>query len=516
MNAVRFPGPVAKPAGPTPRYVTIKTILQRTGIHRQTVHYYLRKELLPQPVRTSRTSALYPSSTIELIDMVHTLQRHQRLSLDEIVALFRRHNYDVRAIRHGLAQTVQSPLTAVFGDSATALIPLSDVSERIDPPPPREWLEKLLASNILRSEKRNGREMISASTLEALRALWDGLRAGASLDQFQALAASVEKQAAVEFEQFLRNLQHLSESKEAAPQVARLFSSLERFGAHRRRDALHHQFLDRLRKPGYMFLGPNRAYIFPSRTFLQRMGLFREMDLLLRRLDHDPHDLEALRNLVRASNVSSDWSRLHQAAQEILRIQPADANAAASLGLALTNLGRLPEAISFLEEVTSRGVNPMAKIRLGQAITAQAYQSADAARLLDSVVRRTRLAAEAIKEAAGNPGLLRKVRLNALLDMLYFSDPLRLNRPAEKEAREMYEEFKALSDRKLPVLGKISLSMSRLYSCYALYLILEQEGSSKANQLLNEIVRIDPDCVLAARAQATKQVKSAPAKKARK
>jgi hypothetical protein len=76
-----------------------------------------------------------------------------------------------------------------------------------------------------------------------------------------------------------------------------------------------------------------------------------------------------------------------------------------------------------------------------------------------------------------------------------------LNRPVEKEAREIYEEFRALSDRKLPVLGKISLSMSRLYSSYALYLVLDQEGNSKANQLLNEIIRIDPDCVLAARQQ---------------
>ncbi|MBI4904297.1 MAG: MerR family transcriptional regulator [Acidobacteria bacterium] len=503
MSVVRLPGPVAKPASPTPRYVTIKTILQRTGIHRQTVHYYLRKELLPQPVRTSRTSALYPSSTIELIDMVHNLQRHQRLSLDEIVVLFRRHNYDVRAIRHGLAQTAQSPLQAVFGDQANALIPISEVADRIDPPPPREWVEKLLVANVLRSEKRNGREFISADTLEALRALWDGLRSGASIEQFQTLALSVDKEASIEFDQFLKNLHSLSDSKEAAPHVARLFSSLERFGAHRRRDALHHLFLDRLRKPGYMFLGPNRRYIFPSRTFLQKMGLFREMDLLLRRLDQNPHDLEALQNLVRASNVSSDWSRLHQAAQEILRVQPGDANAAASLGLALTNLGRLPEAISFLEEVIARGSNPMAKIRLCQALTAQAYESADAARLLDAVVRRSRLAVEAIKESAGNPGLLRKVRLNALLDMLYFSDPLRLNRPAEKEAREIYEEFRALSERKLPVLAKISLSMSRLYSCYALYLILDQEGNAKAAQLLNEIARIDPDCVLAARQQKT-------------
>lgn len=478
-----------------PRYVTIKTILQRTGVHRQTVHYYLRRSVLPPPIRTSRTSSLYPASTVDLIQLVQALQRQQRLSLEEIVELFKTHHYDLRAIRHAVAQQPQAILEA----NAPQLVPLGDVMERLTPSPEREWLDRVVSSGIVRSETREGRKMLSAEGVEAIRAVWEGVRAGATLDQFQRLAQSTERQVQEEFAQFVGSLQGLSSSREAAPQVAKIFASLERFGAHRRRDALHAMFMNRLRQPGNLFLSPNRTFVFPSRTLLQQMGLFREQDLILRKLDRNPGDVQALHQLARASYLSSDWARLHTAAQEILRISPQDADAQASYGQALMYLGRLQEAVSFLEEVIARGTNPMAKIRLGQALANHAYQAGDASGLLDAVIRRGRLAAEAIRESQGNAGLNRKVRLNAILDAIYFTDPLGLNRPVEKDVLPLYEEFSAMPDRRLSVLGKISLTMARMYVTYALYLVREQNRDPKAPRLLKEIARMDPDCLLVTR-----------------
>jgi DNA-binding transcriptional MerR regulator len=499
----------------TSRYVTIKTILQRTGVHRQTVHYYLRKELLPPPVRTSRTSALYQNSTIDLIQLIQLLQRQQRLSLEEITVLFRQHNYDVRAIRTAASQSAVASVGSLLGEPPSSPIAIGDIADRIDPRPPREWIEQALASGVVRSEVRDGRRMIFPGSLDALRAIWEGVRSGASLDQFRDLARSMERQAQTEFDQFLAALRNLNAVSEAGTQVARLFSSLERFGACRRREALHSLFMQRLRLPGYLFLSPNRTYVFPSRTFLQRMGLFRELDLILRQLDRKPDDLSALRNLARACYLSSDWVRSRSAALEILRLAPNDASAVALYGQALMFLGRIPEAITFLEEAITRGPNPMAKVRLGQAVALQAYETGDASLLLDAVVRRTRLANEAIRESAGNPGLHRKVRLNVLLDTLYFSDPLGLNRPVEKEAQALYDEFRSLPDKKLPVFAAISLAMSKMYVTYAVYLIRQQQGNPKAEKLLAEIARLDPDCVLAGRgdrqpASTIKPAKAAP------
>src|SRR5438067_1521823 len=75
-------------------YVTIKSLIARSGAPRQTIHYYLRKGLLPPPERTSRTSALYPPSTVDLLGLIRALQQRQRLTLDEITELFRTSNYD--------------------------------------------------------------------------------------------------------------------------------------------------------------------------------------------------------------------------------------------------------------------------------------------------------------------------------------------------------------------------------------------------------------------------------------
>ncbi|MBL8227309.1 MAG: MerR family transcriptional regulator [Bryobacterales bacterium] len=485
--------------GDNPRYLTIKTVLQKTGVHRQTIHYYLRRSVLPPPIRTSRTSSLYPPSTIELIQLVQTLQRQQRLSLEEIVELFKAHHYDVRGIRHAVSQQAH----AMLESNAPPLVPVGDLMERLTPTPPRDWLDRVLSLGIVRSEIREGRKMLSAEGVEAIRAVWEGVHSGASLDHFGKLAHSMDKQVHDEFAQFVANLQALSSSPEAAPQVAKIFSCLERFGAHRRRDALQSLFMNRLRQPGSLFLSPNRTYVFPSRTLLQQMGLFRELDLILRRLDRNPGDLPTLHQLARASYLSSDWARLHTAAQEILRLSPQDPDAQASYGQALMYLGRVQEAVSFLEDVISRGTNPMAKIRLGQALANHAYQTGDASGLLNAVVRRSRLAAEAIRESQSNAGLNRKVRLNAILDSIYFTDPLGLNRPVEKDVLAIYDEFSATPSRKLSVLGRISLVMARMYVTYALYLVRQQNKDPKAARLLKEIAKMDPDCLLVTRRNAS-------------
>ena len=87
-----------------------------------------------------------------------------------------------------------------------------------------------------------------------------------------------------------------------------------------------------------------------------------------------------------------------------------------------------------------------------------------------------------------------------MLEGIYFADPFGLAGQVEKEAQALYDEFRSLPESKLPVLSKLSLAMAKMYTAYALYLIRQQQGSPAAKQLLKEIVKLDPDCVLAARA----------------
>src|SRR6266404_6839731 len=82
-------------------YITIKALGARSGVHKQTIHYYLRKGLLPPPVRTSKTSALYPPSAVDLLRLIKTYQDERRLTLEEIAELFRRNDYDPSLLERG-------------------------------------------------------------------------------------------------------------------------------------------------------------------------------------------------------------------------------------------------------------------------------------------------------------------------------------------------------------------------------------------------------------------------------
>src|SRR5205085_9917964 len=112
-------------------FVTIRSLISKSGAPRQTIHYYLRKGLLPPPERTSRTSALYPPSTIELIGLIRSLQRRQRLTLDEISTLFHQGGYDPVRIAARVSGTGESPPAAgARRDALTA----AELAAAIGPP----------------------------------------------------------------------------------------------------------------------------------------------------------------------------------------------------------------------------------------------------------------------------------------------------------------------------------------------------------------------------------------------
>jgi tetratricopeptide (TPR) repeat protein len=248
------------------------------------------------------------------------------------------------------------------------------------------------------------------------------------------------------------------------------------------------------------------------------MGLSREIDKLTLRLEKNPHDLEALKDLARAYNLRSDWHRLHSVSQEILRHEPDHAASLANLGMALIYLGRPEEAANVLEAGLKRINNPLLKLRLSQALVIRANNSGDASVVLDAIARAARLSAEAVRESAGTPSLHRKIRLIQVLDQISLADPLALGGPSMQELEWLYQEYRAMDAKKLDVLARISHAMALMFSAFALYLARVREGRRDAEQLRKEIVRIDPNGILAARslqASRDKPRSSAPTKPGR-
>jgi DNA-binding transcriptional MerR regulator len=69
---------------PLPRrreILKIRDLVERTGVSRETVHYYIREGLLPKPRKRGRNIADYDDSYVERIRMIKELQDNYFLPL---------------------------------------------------------------------------------------------------------------------------------------------------------------------------------------------------------------------------------------------------------------------------------------------------------------------------------------------------------------------------------------------------------------------------------------------------
>ena len=236
----------------------------------------------------------------------------------------------------------------------------------------------------------------------------------------------------------------------------------------------------------------------------RRPDSIKEIDRLRARLASSPGDLAAMKDLARAYQFRGDWVRLHDIAREILTREPDYPTGIAYLGHALRYLGKYNESIQVLEEGIERTGNALLKVRLGQTLINQAAETGDAGQFLAALIRRAKLAAEALRESEQDERLSRNVRGVLAVDSLMLSDPLGANIPSTQDLQKLYLDLKSTTTQGLSVLGRISLARARLYATYALYVARQREGHPDTQKLLEQVLKADPDSLLARRAEQTK------------
>ncbi len=473
-------------------YVTIKSLITKSGAPRQTIHYYLRKGLLPPPERTSRTSALYPPSTIELIGLIRSLQLRRRLTLDEIATLFQESAYDPMRIA-ARAGGGEAPVTSPRREFLSA----AELATAIGPPCAEDWVRALAREGLLHPVWREGREVFPPTVVETARAIWDGSRLGLNPLAFKAWSVLAEAAAEKEIAPLTATLSELPAAPAAL--TAALFDVFERFVRARRRAVLSQHFLRTSVRHRNLFVGTDQKYLFPSETLLERMGLNREIDRLVRALDRDHDNLPALKDLSRAYNMRSDWVHLQQISREILRLEPGNVRALGDLAQALRYQGRPEEAVALLEPVLKNQSHPLLKVRLARALVSRARQSGEVRQMVEALEEYDRLSQEAVAESQADRNLNRRIRVVLALEAMTLTGPLGMRRPPVEEIQRLYDDYQAMKDNRLPVLGKISLARGRLFLTYALYLFRDQEEHRDAERLRRELLKSDPHGVLAAR-----------------
>ncbi len=68
----------------TQGWMRIKELAVRAGVSRYTIHYYLREDLLPPPLKTGRTMALYSTVHLDCLRLVREMREEQGMSIAEV------------------------------------------------------------------------------------------------------------------------------------------------------------------------------------------------------------------------------------------------------------------------------------------------------------------------------------------------------------------------------------------------------------------------------------------------
>jgi DNA-binding transcriptional MerR regulator len=120
----------------------MKDLVDRTGLRRETIHFYISEGLLPPPIKKERNSAWYGDEHLERLQAVRTLQKRHFLPLRAIKAILNdehEHTFttEQRRLLEGLKvrfrarveEVTEEPLEKVSAVAKRARVPRGELEE---------------------------------------------------------------------------------------------------------------------------------------------------------------------------------------------------------------------------------------------------------------------------------------------------------------------------------------------------------------------------------------------------
>jgi len=132
-------------SAPAKELLKISELAERSGVPVATVRHYLREELLPAPVKTSRNMAYYPPEFVERIRLIKQLQEERFMPLRVIRDLLGREDTDPERLR-AMIELEDRILERALAEERER-IPAEEVGRRYDVP--QEVLGRLAQLGIL-------------------------------------------------------------------------------------------------------------------------------------------------------------------------------------------------------------------------------------------------------------------------------------------------------------------------------------------------------------------------------
>jgi DNA-binding transcriptional MerR regulator len=128
-----------------------------------TIRHYLREGLLPEPVKTSRNMAYYPSEFVDRIRLIKQLQEERFMPLRVIRELLDRDDAEPERLRAMIELEDRILERALVGERER--VPAAEVRDRYDVP--REVLDRLAELDVLSS----GKDGYSPSDVRVIEAI---------------------------------------------------------------------------------------------------------------------------------------------------------------------------------------------------------------------------------------------------------------------------------------------------------------------------------------------------------
>lgn len=218
------------------KLMKISALEERTGIPRETIHYYIREGLLPTPMKKGLRLAYYDESYINLIDLIKKLQEERYLPLSVIRNLFVEQKYDVEELEKAFLSDVFGKSTSLRRGGLSRLF-----GEREAPAVPEDYvadLQKrgLVPETALAEGESDGGEQPASSDLCAKLAqlCLRGEQLGFSKEQMQNITARLRDIVELERTSLTEMLRHKESPKEFVSALKDRQSFMEEFLLYQR------------------------------------------------------------------------------------------------------------------------------------------------------------------------------------------------------------------------------------------------------------------------------------------
>lgn len=112
----------------------MRDVMERTGLSRQAIHFYVEEGLVERPVKTGKTMGYYTDAHVERILLIKKLQQEHFLPLKAIRAMLDDQQGDFTRAQQQVLRDVKARMPAAAIEAPGAEVALADVLEKTELP----------------------------------------------------------------------------------------------------------------------------------------------------------------------------------------------------------------------------------------------------------------------------------------------------------------------------------------------------------------------------------------------